>query len=66
MIPTLGMTRPLVYSALTYRLTYNRNIPAYNIPSAARTNMMRLDHIKLLHIMKEDYNFYKFLYNLFK
>ena len=44
MNPTLGMTRPPVYSASTYRPTYTRNpayIPAYNISSAARTNMVR-------------------------
>jgi len=38
---TLGMTRPSVYSALTYRPTYNINIPAYNISSSAKTNIMR-------------------------
>ena len=41
MNPTLGMTRPPVYSASTYRPTYNRNISGYNIPSAQRINMMR-------------------------
>ena len=41
MNPTLGMTRPPIYSASTYRSNYNRNYPAYNISSAARTNMMR-------------------------
>ncbi len=41
MNPTLGMKRPPVYSASTYRPTYNRNIPAYNVSSTARTNMIR-------------------------
>jgi hypothetical protein len=38
MNPTLGMIRPPIYSASTYRPTYNRN---YNVSSLARTNMMR-------------------------
>ena len=41
MNPTLGITRPPIYSASTYRPYYNRNISAYNVTSAARTNMMR-------------------------
>ena len=41
MNPTLGMTRQSVYSVLTYCPTYNRNIPAYNISSIARINMMK-------------------------
>ena len=41
MNPTLGMTRPPIYSASTYRSNYNRNYPAYGVSSAARTNMMR-------------------------
>lgn len=41
MNPTLGMTRTSVYSALTYRPTYNRNIPAYNISISVKANMMR-------------------------
>ena len=42
MNPTLGMTRPSVYSALNYRPTSNRNIPAYNISSSVKANMMRI------------------------
>jgi len=41
MNPTLGMTRPPIYSASTYRSTYNRNASGYNIPSSQRINMMR-------------------------